>query len=765
MKKALLLAFAAALLAAAPLLSQENTTAMDRAKRIMAIRAAAKRVIDDSSSFLDAPQTRADIRDKMIAFMKSDVGAHKRRDASRKLCLEYAQRSIQDILVSNVVLAVAEASARSPLPITVSNVLANVDSNWTGSAEQAAAGFTARHFEPVFAEAREKAVAGQRMEIEKKVSYPPYPDLNAGLSARAGTQKQLARADFEAIGKWWAGKDSAKFKPVYDEVQEALDASVYKNIGNEVAIQYESQRILCRSACSNRADLARYLTADGIRGRIAALCRAGMPKAGKHHNGAPAAPVYDLFGPVEADITETSRKMEGEYFLEHIRALASIPVSERDLGRDILAELPAHKGARQSGEILARKYSGALAGRAASDYVMRPGTESSARNAEAVKRFTDLLAETNTAAAAWNECVAKSIAGPLKTARADIARRQFEKAFPRLEKTETLPDPLLDALADKRNFAPFKSVDEMREFLPDFAPAAGETGGLIEETGALALDKANRLCAAAALAARGQELCLRDMEKEKIAQLEADVAARKPLEKISAEWSGDLAGRWLNQAKKTGSPYEELLGRTRGLLDKTVRQLYDSRLAAAAKKSARDDSSRPAAMVKQDEKTRKSQEPSGGGAAENEAAKRKTRGETSADLFIIIRDLGRDECEALLETSDGSVLARTSFDPARVESADEKIFSSMRGAIRGQIASRQTVTRGALFGLLPSRRSGLKDLGVYIVSQSVRVRLKTSLLIREKIEALIEEWAREAAGTAPKLRWGAGFSSDELKDR
>lgn len=105
------------------------------------------------------------------------------------------------------------------------------------------------------------------------------------------------------------------------------------------------------------------------------------------------------------------------------------------------------------------------------------------------------------------------------------------------------------------------------------------------------------------------------------------------------------------------------------------------------------------------------------------------------------------------------VLAKTTFNPDQVENAAEKIFSAFRDDIHGTIASKLTVSRGALFGLLPARRSGLKELSVYIVAQSARVRLKTSLLIRERIENLIDQWAQEASSPAPKLRWGTGFSS------
>ena len=760
---ALLILMAFGLIMTVSLHAQENVTSMDRAKRIMAIRAAAKRVIDDSKDFLDAPQTRATIREKMTSFMKADIPAQKNRNASRKLCLGYARQSIQDILVSNVVLAVADASRHSPLPITVNNVLANVDSNWTGSTEQVAAGFTERHFDRVFTEARENVTASQRLEVEKKVSYPPYPTLNKELTSRAGSKTQLTRAEFDAIGKWWSNKDSQKFNPLYDEVQKALDATVYKSMGNEIAVQYENQRSIFQKKLSNKKDLVRYLTSDGIHDRIVSLCLTEIQKAAPKSSDGLSAPVYKLFDVTDADIRKTALKMETEYFLDYVRSLSSLPITNRDLNRVILSDLPAHKNARQSNILLNRKFADKLSGWAASSYVMRPGTDSSVRNNSSVRHFSSLLSETNAAASAWTECVKKSLDAPLKTAREDIARQQIDKYFSRLNSAEILPDPVLNVLAEKRNFAPFKSTTELRKFLPELMPPAKDSEIFLEETEVLALDKANKLNSSAGQAAREQELCLRKMEKDKMAQLEADVAARKPFAKIIFEWSNDLAKRWLLQAQKINSPYQALLGRTSDLLNKTVRQLYDSKLVTAKRKSVQQDSSKPTTLVKREEKIKIPQSDSGSGVAEKAKTTRKTRGDTSADLFIVIRDVGQNKCEALLETIDGSVLAKINFDPDKVNTADEKIFSSFRDEIRGLIASKQTVRRGALFGLLPDRRSGLKDLGVFIVTQSVRVRLKTSLLIRKKIEKLIEQWAQEASGSAPKLRWGTGLSSDGLE--
>ncbi len=110
------------------------------------------------------------------------------------------------------------------------------------------------------------------------------------------------------------------------------------------------------------------------------------------------------------------------------------------------------------------------------------------------------------------------------------------------------------------------------------------------------------------------------------------------------------------------------------------------------------------------------------------------------------------------------MLVKTTFNPAQVEDAAEKIFSAFRDNIHDTMASKLTVRRGALFGLLPARRSGPKELGIYIVTQSALIRLKTSLLIRERIENLINQWAQEASTTSPKLRWGTGFSSDGQKE-
>lgn len=760
-----LLAIAALLIITGTLQSQEPVTSMDRAKRIMAIRAAAKRVIEDSEALLDAPKTRATMREKMAGFMKMDIPAHKNRDASRKLCRGCARESIQDILVSNVVLAVADASAHSPLPIAVADVLANVDSNWTGSADQVAGSFTERHFDSVFTEARDNITANQRFAVEKKIAYPPYPELNKELSRLAGKRTQLTHAEFDAAEKWWSNEEFQKIQPLFEEVRTALNA-IFKNIGNAIAVQYENQRTLVRKATSNKNDVARYLTSAGMHDRIAAVCRGELRPAAPvapQSGGGLAAPVYELFDVTDADIRKSAEKMETEYFSDYVRLLTNVPVTTRALDKAILSDLAAHKTARQSSALLNKTFARESSGWAAANYVLRPDTAALVRNDATVKHFAAQLTETGAVAAAWTECVKRALEAPLTAARVGLARRQMDKYFARLNSAEILPDNIVNTLAEKRNFTRFKTMAELNASFPGLMPAEKDAAVLLEETEALAIGRANELNTAAEQALRGQESCLRALEQEMLPQLEQQVAAHMPVAEISSAWADELSKRWAIQAQNTSSPYRLLLGRTSALLNKTVRQLYDAKLATAEKHSAPQDSARQTSQVKPEEPSRTPPSAPGGGAAAEAQTSRKTKGDTHADFFLVIRDVENNECEALLETADGSVLAKTTFHPDQVENAAEKIFSAFRDNIHGTIASKLTVSRGALFGLLPARRSGLKELGIYIVAPSARIRLKTSLLIRERIENLIDQWAQESSSAPPKLRWGTGFSSDGQK--
>lgn len=759
----LLIAMAALLTMSA--VSQEQATSMDRAKRIMAIRAAAKRVIDDSKVFLDNPRTRAVIRAMMENSMKADVAAHKQRDVSRNLCLTRARQSVQDLLVSNVVLAVADAAQHSPLPITVADVIANVDSNWTGSANKVAEGFTALHFESVFTEARQSVTANQRFEAEKKISYPPYPALNRELDRLAGGRITLPRAEFDAIGKWWSNETVRNLPPLFDEVQAALNTT-FKQIGSEIADQSEHQLALVQKSVSNRNDMSRYLTAKGIHDRIAAVCRDEIQKTAREtpkSSQGLSAPAYDLFEVTDASMRTNANRLETEYFSDYIRSFAAVPVSTQDLSRVILSNPAEHKNARRSSELLNAKMNNELSGWVASKYVMRAECDALVRNDATVKYFTSKLAQTGATASVWAECVRRTLETPLTAARADAARRQTEQYFSRFNTVKILADDTVNALADKRNFAPFKTMTELREAMPDLIPAEKDTGVLLDETEVMLIGRANEINAAAEQAVRGQERCLRELEKDRLPQLEQQVTARKPAAEIISAWSVELAERWAQQGKAAGSPYNSILKRTGDLLNKTVRQLYDAKLAAAEKKSTPQDSSRPAAQIKPEEQSKTPQTASSGGAAGETKTSRKTKGDTTADLFFVIRDVDKGECEVLLEAEDGTVLAKAVFNPERVEDAAESVFSATRDNIRQAVASRQTMSRGALFGLIPGRRSGLKELNIYIVVQSARVRLKTSLLIRARVEDLIDQWAQESSVTAPKLRWGSGFSADGEK--
>lgn len=756
-----LFAIAAFFVIAGSLQSQESVTPMDRAKRSMAIRAAAKRVIEDSHSLLDAPETRSAMREKMAAFMRADIIAHKSRDASRKLCLGCARESIRDLLVSNVVLAVADASRHSPLPITIADVLANVDSNWTGSADQAAGGFTERHFEIVFDEARKSVTANQRFEAEKRIDYPPYPVLNQELTRLAGKKTTLARAEFEAAEKWWSNMEFKKIQPLFDEVRSDLNTT-FKNIGNAIAVQYENQSVLCREAGSNRNDIECYLTSAGIHERIVLICREKLhPADPAPPGGGLSAPVYELFDVIDADIRKTAEKKETEYFSDYIRSLTNLPVSTRALEKAILSDPAAHKNALQSGVFFNKIFVRDLSGWAASNYVWRPNTDALVRNDATAKYFTGQLVATGAAmASVWGKCVQRALETPLAAARAEIAQNQADKHFSRLNAAESFPDNIVDMLAEKRNFTGFKTMAELTEALPELTPAPKKTETLLEETEALAIARANELNAAAEQAVRGQERCLWELEKEMLPQLEQQVAERKPVSEISSAWSDELSKRWTIQAQNTTLHYRSLLGRTSALLNKTVRQLYNAKLAKAEKPGATPDSAKQTPKVKQEEPSRQPPSNSGGASEAEAKTSKKTKGDISADLFLVIRDIENNACEALLETEDGSTLAKTTFNPDQVEHAAEKIFSSFRADIHDTMASKLIVRKGAFFGLFPARRSVPKEISIYIVAPSARVRLKTSLLIREQIENLIDQWAQEASSPAPKLRWGTGFAGD-----
>ena len=167
--------------------------------------------------------------------------------------------------------------------------------------------------------------------------------------------------------------------------------------------------------------------------------------------------------------------------------------------------------------------------------------------------------------------------------------------------------------------------------------------------------------------------------------------------------------------------------------------------------------------MRDEEKAKQQHGGGGGGGKEEIALTKKSKGAVAADLFFVIADVGGGRCEVVLGDDEGAELARNAFNPDNPEAAADSILEAARAKVREKVASKVTVNRGALFGLLPDRRAGLKELNVYILTRSGRVRFKTILLIREHIERLIADWAGESSVPAPRLRWGTGFSAEGEK--
>ena len=141
--------------------------------------------------------------------------------------------------------AIEFAQQQSNLPISKDSVLGKVESDWSGSVEEAIDEFITVYFDELFNDSRDREIAYQRQEIGKSIRYPDWADLDLKISEIAETRKKalinrLELKDFVKLKSWLDTNNIRNEILVFQEVEHDLESMVEKMVF-EIKSQYDQQ--------------------------------------------------------------------------------------------------------------------------------------------------------------------------------------------------------------------------------------------------------------------------------------------------------------------------------------------------------------------------------------------------------------------------------------------------------------------------------------------------------------------------------------------
>lgn len=758
----------------APVLAQTNTDglARDRARTALVIHAAAVQVIEETGR-LASPATgdESALTAGLTRAMLEQPDRHRRVGDSRKLCLDTLARVQRDRVLGVISQAVAAASQQAPLPVTDVQVLAKTGATADQLAQQAIAVWKTNGVDQLFTEARRQAVDHQRRELDRQLHYPAQVALDAWLAELCGTASDpAARMPREHWGRLrdqlgqidQDGKPHALFE---ENERHRQDAAL--RMADAIRVQYEEQ-VGALDAAAKRdqlppAAITSERLADHLKERVAKAVTELTPESG--------APHYAVYAVVQSNGVASARSLEELLLADYVRTNAPMEITVPQLESMMLARSATFRQSKTSQPVAVQELAAARGPSVASAYAGAAPADG------VVARMSALLAADGPAGKQWRERVRTAVDAHWPEARNRVALTQVAEFFPGLGREEPLSAPQAERGCDLLQPFPtqFASlVEALRAFDP--AWVAWQSQPLIEETEARVATTARDRIELACGAVEKQLALVRQLETERLAGLEKDVAADRPFRNIVKDWSDDLLARWTQAGGPGPAAYPDLFPRTLDLLNKTVRQLYDARrqeqdseqrqVAARAGAEVTVDQTDDAPVEQRpdefqskstDTETKDKQ-------SQHEApepAQLKGMGaieyiwKTEPDAVLIVRDTRWRRAQVVLLDGTQQELASATFRPDRTDDAARDIYALIEPALTRALDERKTE-----WAALPT---GVDDpppqLKIFLFVQSREIRHLTSLKLRHLMQQQVDAWsASQRPSASPvNLVWLVGL--------
>lgn len=763
-------------------------TAKDRAKWRLASLAAAREILDEFGANKPlAEQDRILLVETLDASMRAAPADHVTRAGSRRRCAELAAQVRRQALERRIAEVARHASEQSPLPVQPADVTTQLGQDWPRTLNQSLERFVTTQGDPLFQEARARAVGRLRQDLERQLRFPSAAELDAlltNLVARHPDSLALTADDERQLQQAVEAMANPAAKPCFEELRATL-AEGARLVVAEIRNQYQRQLALREDVLLHgipgdrrQASTIRAALETALAERLA---RATNEPASTGPDGKPA-PAFPLFAPLRDSLPGAAAALEQERLRDHLNTTPLLALQADALAREIRAQPRTHATP-------ARSESAFLSSRTA------PGRETVAAQYAGgavppvpAAYFQTLIATNALLAGALEARLKAELAARLPEARRQVRDEQYKSRFAGLERLQALPGKAVAHLLDSGGAA-LKSLDEVRSL---FGLEPHDDADLIEETVSQALAEANRKARAGYEALTAQLALVRALERDRLDALRRDVTARRSFKSIRAEWQEALESRWASDPRATATPYAELLEPARELLDKTVRQLYDAlQENPAVASTATPAETRPPSETargkeaelrqmpaqpedrKPDEQKANAQpkdpqpSPTAGG----------TEGVTDAVLSRMKVDR-RNEPDGILLLSGGkggNVTAQflipagtatrpMTFTPDQPQQAADAIFDILRPTLETLWTTTVLDWQKARRGLGAFKRKTAPTLRLFVIIESDDVRHRMSLFLRQHIDRAFAEWREQRGQGTPEveLDWKVGLTFEPV---
>jgi hypothetical protein len=754
----------------------------DRAKWRLATLSAAREILDELNQPKPlATEDRAILLEKLNTTMRENLQAHASRAKSRKACAAIAISMRRESIEQRFKEVTAHANELSPTPILWSDIASHLGAGWSNTMEKALQSFADTEMEPLFKDARNRALGLLRQEMEQRLRFPTETELNLMLGELlAGHPESLRLTEEDA--KHLHQKITALINPGDSACLEELASVINdqtRRISTEVRKQYDHQRTLLEST-ANKGIPADRRQASVIEAFLITTIEA---KLGGERSKAPSPDAntkvmtpYPLLEPLRKSIPGLASSLETRYLTDFIGNTPVLALQAAPLAGTIRDAPESHRTKPESVAVFTRSLAPALLEQAVTLYAAEANPAGRAD-------YFKTLVSTNTALSdALQSRLNRELDVRLPEARRIVSEEQFANTFSDLEKPGPLSPATMESLQDSGG----ATLTNLNDALKLFNLSARGSHKLLEETVDRVLAGANRKAREGYDVLTAQLALVRKLEQDRLEKLRQDVSTKRPFKDIRAEWLLALEAAWTEDSRSRTTPYKELLDPTVASLNKTVRQLYDSVRENPTTQATPTSEAQPNTETEQGKIKDLRQDPAktedpkqdpqkdvqppkpktspkaGGseGASNTSLSRTKVDRRNEPDGILLLTGTGSGTAMICLMSQAGTTNCAASFDPRKPRESAESIDAAIKPQLKvmwdSTVANWKQEHSG--FGIL-KRRTPPK-LKLFIVIESDDVRHRMSLLLREHIEQSMQEWHQGSQKGTPEveLDWKVGLT-------
>ena len=314
-------------------------------------------------------------------------------------------------------------------------------------------------------------------------------------------------------------------------------------------------------------------------------------------------------------------------------------------------------------------------------------------------------------------------------------------------------------------------ISDFSELLENIEVSTELHSNLLEETKKMAVDQANKPLVPALNAFQKQIEILRVLEKEKLAQLKVEVVEGRAFPEILKDWQAGWNELWDEKKKEVDERWYPQFEQTGKELSKAVRQLYEGMINAVGNNTPeivqapteelggdKDTSESEAVPVENEKPETKEEEKK---EEKADGGKQELSGGITDELKVFVGfadgifafgDAPNGKCRMLFGTPDGVGAFSLEFDPQDVEGAANLISQGLQKPLGLVLDGNAKGGQGRIFNLFSTNKDNSEIRMLFRVSSS-KVRHQMSILVRQQVEAAIENWANMTGEKEPVLLW------------